>query len=147
MRHAVKVLLHLIVALVTLAVTAQAETSCIDCKTYKDGVHRDVIPTSDVVCIYFIQPERDNVVLRLNLQSGEERSYYRQNSDVLDRICVGRHWVEKTTTMLICNGTANAVYQPAHVATVLKKGAHSHEAEACLFGKAVCKERGYLTHR
>lgn len=118
---------------------------CTDCETYKQGVNRKVIQTNDVVCIYFIQPGKDNVMLRLDLQSGEQRRYHAKDAGTSGRICVGRHWVLKSKTMMMCNGTAHADYPPEHVAIVAKKEKHSREGEACLSGTVKCKELGYQT--
>jgi len=144
-----KVLIALSLFAFSLPVSVHAapkkSAECADCEAYQKGVHREVIPTRDVVCIFFVQSDKDNVVLSLSLKSGEERKYYRKDAGTSGRICVGRHWIRSTKTMKICNGTAHADYLPEHVAVVEKKETLSREAEACLSGKAKCKELGYQT--
>lgn len=122
-----------------------AKKGCEDCDAYKKGVSRRVVPTDDVVCIFFTQPRQDTVVLRLDLKDGTERRYPRKNAGTTGRICVGRGWLVQSNTASVCNGSAHADYASEHITIVMEKPKLSKKGEACLYGKEKCKAMGYQT--
>lgn len=125
--------------------TKTKSVQCEDCDTFRKGVHRKVIPADDVVCIYFVQPRVDDVLLRLDLKNGETRRYDKKRAGTSDRICVGRHWVRDSVSMYICDTDNNYFYGQADTVVVAQKPKHSRERgeEACLFGAQKCGEKGY----
>lgn len=129
----------------SLSCAFAGEPTCKDCDDFKHGVHRQVIPTDDVVCIWFIQPHTGNVLLRIDLPDGKSRSYTKQRAGTTGRFCVGRSWVKKANSMIICNDENHADYIREHVERVAVKSKLSKEGEACLFGAAPCREKGYAT--
>lgn len=120
------------------------EPKCDDCELVQRGVHRQVIPTPDVVCVFFVQPQKGNVLLRLNLKDGTSRPYTKKNANTVDRICVGRHWLrELTESMYICDDFNHAVYPYEDVQMVGAKPKMSREGGACLLGKEKCVSLGF----
>jgi len=130
---------------VALPSVVLAKQQCDDCDVFQKGVQRVIIPADDLVCIYFVQPHRDKVLLRLDLKSGKKRLYTKENAGPGDKICVGRHWVRDSVSMYLCDTDNHAAYDAIDTDVVAKKAKHSREAEACLFGKEKCKEMGYKT--
>lgn len=122
---------------------ASAKEQCDNCETFRKGVSRKIIPTDNIVCIYFTQPSEGDVLLRIDLKDGSVRPYTKKRAGKTDRICVGRHWVQNASSMLICNSENHALYAAEHIEQVAKKAATSKEGEACLHGKARCKTMGY----
>lgn len=129
------------------------DPTCEDCDLFRKGVHREVIPTSDVVCVPFMQEKRGNVLLRLQLKDGTSRPYSKKNADKVGCIFVGRSWLVKAKAgSFICNDENNADYSDADLADMSRMGrlpkkvsADRREHEACLLGKQECGKRGYMT--
>lgn len=138
-----KMLLAAILA-VASSVVASAQ-KCDDCETFKQGVHRKVIPVNDLVCIYFVQPTVDDVLLRIDLKNGKSRKYTKKAVGKSGKICVWRGWVTQATTMYICNSSNNADYPAVDTAFVAQKQKEVREGEACLYGSKKCAEMGYKT--
>jgi len=118
---------------------------CEDCKVYRKGVHRAVVPTTDVVCIYFTQTQPGKVLLRLDLKDGGTRYYDRKNAGREGRICVGRHWVRASKSMEVCNEFARFEYEGPQTELVAEKPAYAEDPVACLHGRARCKQMGFPT--
>ncbi len=121
------------------------EPTCKDCDDFKHGVHRQVIPTNDVVCVWYTQPHTGNVLMRIDFPNGTSRSYTKQHAATSGRFCVGRTWMQKASSMIICNDENHADYIREHVEMIAVKPKLSKEGEACLFGVALCKEKGFAT--
>ena len=131
----------------TIPVFAVADSGkeCTDCDTFRKGVNRKVVPVDDLVCIYFVQPAVDDVLLRIDLKNGQTRKYTKKAAGVSGKFCVWRGWVKQASTMYVCDTDNHADYLPQHVAVVAEKSKDSREAEACLFGKDTCAKMGYKT--
>lgn len=120
---------------------------CDDCELYKRGVHRQVVPTPDTVCVPFVQPRRGSVLLRLNLKNGQSRPYTKKNAGTVDCISVGRYWLQELTeSMYICDDFNHADYPYADVQAVARQPKRSRDNEACLFGREPCRSMGYKTY-
>lgn len=147
----VRKFIYVLAALLALSSPAFAGApQCEDCNLVKRGVHRQVIPTDDVVCFWFVQPRVQDVLLKLYQRDGTARPYSRKNAKMHDRICVGRQWVRNMTRdSFICDEkTARFDYaQPGMVETLAEKPKYSREGEACLYGKDKCREMGYPSYR
>ncbi len=126
-------------------VKSEKSVRCKDCDTFQKGVHRKVVPADDVVCIYFVQPRVDTVLLRLDLKDCGTRDYDKKRAGTSGRICVGRHWVAASKSIYVCDTDNNYLFGYADTATIASKPKHSRERgeEACLFGAEECRKRGY----
>lgn len=137
-------------ALVALVCPALAGgPDCDDCNTFKRGVHRTVIPTNNLVCFWFIQERPGKVMLKLTQKDGTVRPYTKAHAKVLDKICVGRHWVRNATAdSFLCNDSNTFRYGlPGMIEAMAEKETYAKDHEACLLGTKVCEEKGYPVHR
>ena len=141
MEEAVPKLLFVIIALFFGLVTSAQADSSTECDSRcKAAQHpqaaKPAVP--DMVCIFFVQPEPNTVVLTLTLPDGKARIYSRLKGRE-DRICVGRHWLVKSVAASLCNLTTGSTeYSTADVALLAQKPKDSHELTGCLFGAAKC---------
>lgn len=124
---------------------ADAAWECDDCDVFRNGVHRQVIPTDDLACVSFEQSQRGPVVLRINFPNREPRYYSRPNAGTNDRICVGRHWVLNSVDMLLCNEQNHAIFNTKDTQAVASKPRDSRANTACLLGEEECGARGFKT--
>lgn len=143
----VRKLFYVLVALLALGAPALAGGPiCDDCDVFRHGVHRKVTPTPHTRCVPFVQSQRGDVLLRLDLKNGKTRSYRKKNASTVDCIVVGRSWLkDQTASMFICNDDNHAVYPYEDVQAVSAGAKMSRANEACLFGQEVCGQMGYKT--
>jgi len=142
----VRKLFYVVAAVIALLSPAFAgERNCEDCDLYRHGVHRQVIPTPDTVCVYFVQPKAGNILLRLALKNGTTRPYTKKNAGTTGCIPVGRDWLRQATAAsYLCNDVNHFDYaQEGMIEALAKKPKYSRDVEACLFGKTKCREMGY----
>jgi hypothetical protein len=143
--HAKAIFVAVVAFVLASSVFAAVTQKCEDCETFKAGVHRKVIPVNDLVCIYFVQPTIDDVLLRIDLQNGKSRKYTKKAVGKSGKICVWRGWVSQATTMYVCNSSNHADYSVEDTAFVAQKQKESRDNEACLYGIKKCAEMGYKT--
>lgn len=126
--------------------SAYAGARCEDCRIFRHGVHRRIVPSPDTRCVPFVQQYFGTVYLRLNLKNGGTRPYTKKNAAKEDCIVVGRHWLRnKTDSAYICNRENHADYPLEDVHELASQPKMSRENEACLFGKDRCEEMRYKT--
>ncbi len=97
----------------------------------------------DMVCIYYIQPNPDKVILTIYAKDGRVIHLAPKFSQSKDYQCIGRHWIAKSTRINLCNGVGDADYIGEDLAFLATKPRNSAEQTACLFGSVECERRGF----
>lgn len=144
MNRLVKSLCGLLFLLFFAPIAASAELEkCDDCEAFREGVHRTIIPTDDLACIYYVQPSRGTVVLRITLDSGVVRHYAKEDAPATGRFCPGRSWVRDATTLYLCGAHGNYLYGTASTDVIAAKPKEEKGEVGCLFGADVCAQMGY----
>lgn len=143
-----RTIFHVLCALIALGSPALAgQPECDDCELLEHGIHRQVIPTDDYDCLWFIQPQPGRVLLKLYLQNGTVRSYTSkpERSGKVGYICPGRDFVRQMTTeSYICGDSGSFVYgQPEWLESLAEKPKYSKAVTACLFGREECARMDY----
>lgn len=143
----------LLCALCTLFVSATARAGSVRCTPSYPGDERcdwyhrtpGAKPAiSDMVCIFYIQPYPDNVVLTIFLKSGSTRRYAPKFSQMKDWQCIGRHWIAKAVRINLCNGfEGDADFVGADLHFLTTKPQYSEDETACLYGSDRCGQMGF----
>ncbi len=152
MRHRIFVTAFLFALLAVSATTRAGGIDCshgsiddVRCQWY----HRypGMLPAIwDMVCLYYIQPYPDNVIVTIYLKNGGTHRYPPKWSQVKDHQCIGRHWTFEAARINICNGLeGDADYVGTDLKFLGTKPEYSQDETACLHGRDMCGEMGFKT--
>lgn len=114
-----------------------------ECRAYRHGVHRKIIPAKDVVCVYFIQSNAaGRVVMTIYFDDGRPPRRY-DNKKHRDHICVGRDWVRDAVAITLCSDSGRAIFLDDDLKGLSLKPKRSPEFTACLKGEDACIVGGF----
>ena len=142
----------LLAMLVPTVVVASGKDDCdtvkeTDCDLVRHGVKRQLIPTDDLDCIYFVQRAPSDVLLTIIPKDAKRspRPYTKKNAARSARFCVGRSFVKNAQAMCMCNESdGSAIFTASDVAKIAEKPKDARmPGEACLYGEKECAAMGY----
>ena len=106
--------------LVTPAFAGTAQ--CDRCEAMQNATHTKPKPTNtQLVCVRFTQDHAGPVVLE-EYEGLKVIRRYEKQAGTKGQFCIGRHWVERSSKIVICNEYDTRGTEPRHTAILLREG-------------------------